>query len=367
MLQTIASYRRLACFAVLVPFAVGCSNGAVDDSTGGGAGSASGVGGGVGAEASTSGSGAGTPDSTPPTVVSSYPVDAATDVATTLALTARFSEAMAPASLVGSTFRLEGAGSPVTGEVTYFDDVVTFAPEADLMLGTTYVATIEATATDVAGNALATPYSWSFTTETDAPAGPAPVFLGAAGNYVILAKSAISNVPMSDVTGDVGLSPAAASYITGFALTQAGTRWTSTQVTGSVFAADNDPPTPAGLTTAVSDMQTAYTDAAARPTPTALNLDGGGIGGLTITPGLYRWTSAVTIPSDVTLAGAPNDVFIFQVTGDLSMSAAAKMILTGGAQPKNVFWQVAGAVDLGAEAHAEGVVLSKTAIKLQTG
>lgn len=100
------------------------------------------------------------------------------------------------------------------------------------------------------------------------PLGPDPVELGAAARYVILAKSAISNVPSSLITGDLGLSPAAASYITGLDLIKAGVSWTSAQVTGEVFAADNDPPTPTDLTTAVDDMQLAYTDAAGRPNRT---------------------------------------------------------------------------------------------------
>ncbi len=195
----------------------------------------------------------------------------------------------------------------------------------------------------------------------------AAVPLGSAENYAVLAKSAISNVPTSVVTGNLGLSPAAASYITGFALTKAGTSWTSPQVVGDVFAANGDPPTPSELTVAVADMQAAYTDAAGRKLPDFLDLEGGAIGGLTLEPGLYKWTSTVTIPTDVTLAGDADDVWIFQVTGDLKLSAAQAMILSGGALPANIFWQVAGVVDLGATSHAEGIVLSKTAIKLQTG
>src|SRR3984885_15027937 len=197
--------------------------------------------------------------------------------------------------------------------------------------------------------------------------GPAPVVLGAASTYAVLAESAVANVPTSAITGNVGLSPAAASYITGFSLTRAGAKWTGPQVVGSIFAADNDPPTPTDLTTAVSDMQTAYTDAAGRPTPQFTDLGAGMIGGLTLAPGLYKWASAVTIPTDVTIAGAPNDVWIFQISGDLSMSAAKNMTLSGGARAKNIVWQVAGAVILGTTSHAEGVVLSKTAITLETG
>lgn len=197
--------------------------------------------------------------------------------------------------------------------------------------------------------------------------GPAPVLLGAAADYVVLAKSAVSNVPTSAITGNLGLSPAAASYITGLSLTKAGSYWTSSQVVGRVFAADNDPPTADDLTTAIANMETAFTDAAGRPTPDFVNLGAGTIGGLTLAPGLYRWASSVTIPTDVTLDGGANDVWIFQITGDLALSAAQAMTLSGGARAKNVFWQVDGSVALGATSHAEGIMLSKTAIELGTG
>lgn len=195
----------------------------------------------------------------------------------------------------------------------------------------------------------------------------APVDLGTAKNYAVLAKSEISNVPTSKVTGDLGLSPAAASYITGLALTKSGASWTSKQVVGSVFAADNDPPTPTLLTTAVKDMMTAYTDAAGRKLPDFVELGAGTIGGKTLTPGLYKWTSTVTIPTDVTLEGDADDVWIFQISGDLKLAAAKSMLLSGGADPAHIFWQVAGLADLGTTSHAEGIVLAKTAIKLQTG
>ena len=197
--------------------------------------------------------------------------------------------------------------------------------------------------------------------------GPTPVLLGSAADYVMLAKSAISTVPASVITGDLGLSPVAASFATGFSLTRAGTYWTSSQVLGKVFAADNDPPTPTLLTTAVLDMQTAYTDAAGRPTPDFLDLGVGAIGGSTLTPGLYKWSSAVTIGADVTLSGGTNDTWIFQITGNLTESAAKHVILVGGAQAKNVVWQVSGFVSLGATSHFEGVVLCQTDITLKTG
>jgi hypothetical protein len=195
------------------------------------------------------------------------------------------------------------------------------------------------------------------------------VVLGTAANYVILAKSGITNVPTSAITGNLGLSPAAASFITGFALNlpAGGAASTSAQVTGSVYAADYAVPTPANLTTAVNNMQTAYTDAAGRATPDHTELAGGNIGGLTLAAGLYKWSTTVTIPTDVTLQGGANDTWIFQIAGGVTLASAAKVILTGGALAQNVFWQAFGVVDIQTTAHMEGEVLSQTSITLGTG
>ncbi len=202
---------------------------------------------------------------------------------------------------------------------------------------------------------------------TGAAAGPAPVFLGEAGTYAILAQSAITNVPLSAITGNLGISPAAASSITGFALTRIGPLLLAPEVAGEIFAADSAAPTPSDLITAISDMQAAYDDAAGRVTPDFTELGDGSIGGLTLAPGLYKWTSVVSIPSDVTISGAPDDTWIFQIAGDLTLASGTRVVLSGGAQARNIVWQVAGAVTLGTTSHAEGIVLSKTAIHLQTG
>lgn len=200
------------------------------------------------------------------------------------------------------------------------------------------------------------------------PLGPSPVLLGTAGNYVILAKTGVSTVPASAITGDVGVSPAAATYLTGFSLTMVGTTSaTSTQVTGNLYAADMTAPTSTSLTTAISDMGTAYTDAAGRPTPDFLNLGAGEIGGQTLVPGLYKWTTGVSISSNVTISGGANDVWIFQIPGNLALSPARNVFLSGGAQAKNIFWQVAGTANVGTTAHFEGIILSQTSITLGTG
>jgi len=121
------------------------------------------------------------------------------------------------------------------------------------------------------------------------------------------------------------------------------------------------------MTTAVSDMETAYTDAAGRATPDFIELGAGEIGGLTLVPGLYKWGTDLLITTDVTLNGGPDDVWIFQVSGGITQASGKRVILTGGALPKNIFWQAFGAVSLDTTAHLEGIVLSQTAISLATG
>ena len=137
----------------------------------------------------------------------------------------------------------------------------------------------------------------------------------------------------------MGLSPANATDITGFALTADVTNVfsTSAQVTGRVFAADHAAPTPSNLIVAVNDMGLAYDDAAAR-VPDVVGLGAAGdIGGLTIAPGTYHWATAVSIPSNVTLSGSATDSWIFQIGLTLSMTAGATIVLKGGALAKNVY------------------------------
>jgi len=196
-----------------------------------------------------------------------------------------------------------------------------------------------------------------------------PVNLGTSGNYVILAKSGISTVPPSAVTGALGVSPVSSTAVTGFSLIMdsSGQFSTSSQVTGRVYGPDYASPTPANLTTAVSDMQTAYTDAAGRTLPDYTELGSGNIGGMTLAPGLYKWGTGVTIPTGVTLAGGPNDVWIFQVSGDLTIAGATSVILSGGAKASNIFWQVGTSATLGTNSVFKGNILADQSITLTTG
>ena len=120
------------------------------------------------------------------------------------------------------------------------------------------------------------------------------------------------------------------------------------------------------MTTAVLDMGTAFTDAASRA-PDHIELGTGRIGGMNLPPAVYKWSTGVLISSTLFLTGGPNDVWIFEIAGNLQMAPATRITLIGGALAKNIIWQVSGFADLGTTVHFEGILLSQTAINMQTG
>jgi len=189
--------------------------------------------------------------------------------------------------------------------------------------------------------------------------------LGVAGNFVILSKAGITDVPSSVITGDIGTSP-----ISGTAIGV-----TCAEVSGTIYTVSAAGPLPCRvinpgmLTVAVLNMQAAYTDAAGRTATSAAttNVGGGTLTDLTLAPGVYEWGSNVTIPTDLTLNGSATDVWIFNVNGTLDMASGKSVILTGGALPQNIFWRVSGAVTLGTTSHFEGVILAMTNIAMNTG
>lgn len=309
------------------------------------------------------------PDVTAPSVSSSGPANAATNVPRNPTVTATFSEDMTPSTINASTFVVMNGAIPVAGTVTYANKVATFIPTAVLPPNTNFTATISTGVKDAAGNPLAVAKTWSFLTIATPVGGPSAVNLGTAGNYVIVAKSGVSTTGTTTVVGDIALSPAAATFVTGFSLIADATNTfaTSSMVTGKVWAANYAAPTPAALTTAVLDMQTAYTDAAGRTLPDFTELGAGNINGMTLSAGLYKWGTGVSIPGVVTLSGGANDVFIFQIAQGLTVGNGAIVTLSGGVQAKNIFWQVAGQANLGTTSAFKGIILSQTLIALNTG
>jgi Ice-binding-like/Secretion system C-terminal sorting domain len=196
------------------------------------------------------------------------------------------------------------------------------------------------------------------------------VNLGAAGSFVILAKTGVSTTGVTAITGDIGISPAAASFITGFGLIAdvSNTFSTSSLVTGNIYASNYTPPTPTNMTTAISDMLTAYTDAAGRTLPDSTELGAGDITGKTIPHGLYKWGTGVLISAGgVTIAGSATDIWIFQIAGNLTVANGAIVTLSGGAKAANIYWQVAGQAVLGTTVQMQGNILSQTLISMNSG
>jgi hypothetical protein len=225
-----------------------------------------------------------------------------------------------------------------------------------LTANTTYY--VRAFAVNMAGTNYGNQFSF---TTAGTPNLPLPN-LGLAGNFGILSKSGITDVYKSMITGDVGASP-----IAGTALLLA-----CDEVVGTIYTVNDAGPAcrvvnASMLTTAILDMEAAYTDLTGRPDPNFIDLYTGNIGGKTLLPGLYKWNSVVSIPMDVTLNGGSNDVWIFQISGTFDLASAKKVLLSGGAQAKNIFWVVAGALTLGTYSHFEGTILGKTSLSLKTG
>jgi hypothetical protein len=204
--------------------------------------------------------------------------------------------------------------------------------------------------------------------------GPVPVDLLSAltDDFAILSKTGITNTGShtSVITGNIGSSPITAAAMDNVFCSE---------ITGTIYGVDaaytgsgnqacflGNGANKTLVDNAVADMGTAYTDAAGRA-PDYTELGAGNIGGLNLGPATYKWGTGVLIPTDVTLTGGPNDVWIFQIAQDLVISSATQVILAGGALPKNIFWQVSGIVDVGTTAHFEGIALVQTAITMKTG
>jgi len=309
-------------------------------------------------------------DSTPPTVSSVYPLNLATNVPVNMAVSATFSESMDPLTIAQATFTVTQGTTPVSGSLACAGTTATFTPAGNLASNTLFTATITTGVKDLSGNALAAGYAWTFTTGATA-AVLNPVVLGQASDFAILAGYAITNVPSSVITGDVGISPAAESFITGFTLTDWTGYATSTQVVnGFVYAADMASPTPSMLTDAKGDLTIAYNDAAGRtPVPTGnfLNPGAGNLAGLNLAPGLYKFTGEALATTGFTLTGDANDVWIFQIASNLNISNGVQVTLAGGAQAKNIFWQVGTEATLGTTVTFHGTIMADAAITINTG
>jgi hypothetical protein len=304
-----------------------------------------------------------TGDATLPTIVSTSPTDGATIIATSAGtFVIHFSEAMDNSTGTMLT-TLPGVSWTWSADNIWYSGTYT-----TLSSTTAYYVNLTGYK-DLSGNPLNGDADKMFTTGVAAAVIRAPVNLGTAVDFVILAKAGISTTGPTLITGDIGVSPIDQTAITGFSETMDSSNEfsTSTYVVGNIYAADYLGGTPAKMTTAISDMETAYVDAAGRAIPDYTELYAGDVTGQTLTPGLYKWGTGLLISAGgVTISGTASDVWIFQIAQDLTVANGAIITLGGAAQASNIFWQVAGQVTIGTTAQMKGIIMCYTQIAIAT-
>jgi len=299
-----------------------------------------------------------------PLVISTDPVDNAISVPLNKVVTATFNMAMNPATINFATFTLYNGAIPVAGTVSYIGNTASFTPTGNLLPNTDYIATITTGARNVAGTSLATNYVWNFTTNTSI--NPGPVVLNTAARFGILAGVGVSNNAGFSVINnmDVGIYPGVRSSVTGFP--------PAIIVNGAIYASDDiaPPGTPAMLLQAKTDLTNAYLAAEAAVSPAPVTVSGD-LGGLTLAPGIYKSTSTLAIGNgNLTLdaQGNPNAFWIFQIASGFTTvgGAGGSVILTGGAQAKNVYWQTGSSAVIGDYTSFQGNILALTSITMNS-
>ncbi|MDK9699911.1 MAG: Ig-like domain-containing protein [bacterium] len=285
-----------------------------------------------------------TGDFTPPIIVSTVPMNNATGASLGGNITATFSEVMDTVTITNLSMTLRQGVTPIIGVVSYSGLVATFNPTNSLVANTTYTATVTTAVRDTAGNAMENDSVWTFTTG-------AFIDLRSAGAFAILSGSTVTNTGPTILNGDLGVSPGTA--VTGFP---------PGVVNGTIHAGD---PVAAQ---AILDLTLAYNEAVGRSTaPISV---AGNIGGQTLAPGLYHSTSSLAISSgDLTLdaQGDANAVWIFQMASTLTVTTGRHVVLSGGARPNNIYWQVGTSATLGTTTIFKGNILADQSITLMTG
>ncbi|CAN1535147.1 Ice-binding protein [Flavobacteriaceae bacterium] len=300
---------------------------------------------------------------TAPTIVSTDPLDKAKATPINKSISATFNIAIDPKSVNDKTFTVKNGTTLLTGNVTYSGTTATFDPSTDLLPGTTYTATISG-AKNLAGIAIANDYVWNFSTSSSLVGNT--VNLGSSERFGILAGVGVSNnAGFSEIRNmDVGIYPGVRSSVTGFP--------PAIIVEGAIYASDDIAPPGIGamLIKAKQDLTNAYLFAEGASTPAPATVSGDQ-GGKTLAPGIYKSTSTLLIQSgDLTLdaQGDANAVWIFQVASDFTTvgGAGGNVILSGGAQAKNIFWQVGRSATIGNYTIFKGNILALTSITMNS-
>jgi len=320
-------------------------------------------------------------------VVLVKPADLATGVATSSAVNATFSESMDPLTITNASFDVAGVAGVVSFNAV--SKIATFTPNTALATSTTYTATVSTDVTDLAGNAMVNPKVWQFTTAA-LPVVPTLIDLNTAAPFGTFGGTAgMTNTgTLTQINGDIGTTATGTSMVTGFHDT-AGDIYTETPanigaVNGLIYTCTNSVtgPTSAGVnaasctiaTQARLDAQTAYQALVAMP---AGANPGGNLANLTLAPGTYTAPagSFMIQGGDLTLDGQgdANATWVFQMATTLTVGGPGaafpqSIVLTGGAQAKNVYWQVGSFATINAagSGHMVGTIISQTGAAVST-
>jgi methionine-rich copper-binding protein CopC len=300
------------------------------------------------------------PDTTAPTVSSVNPADGATGIPINRMISATFDEEMDPLTITNETFTVIDPGlTPVAGVVTYLGTTATFTPDSNFAADTTFTAMITTGARDLAGNELASDFTWSFT--TGAAEAEMPVDLQSLSTFAVVAGDGLINsnaAGETTINGDVGLSPTATCLGDGVPCTV-----TNPIINGTLYANDLE-----GVAAAAqADSTDAYSDAAGRAPGTMVN----DLTGLVLPSGVYTSGSTMTIAEGGTLTldaqGDADAVFIFQVGSSLTVNNNAQVLLVNGANSANVYWAIVSSATIGTDVSFAGTVLAGDSISVDTG
>ncbi|MHA6247589.1 ice-binding family protein [Pontibacter sp. CAU 1760] len=304
-----------------------------------------------------------------PQITLTNPTNLATGIAVNEVISANFSEEMNPTTINAASFTLKRGTITIGGQTSYNGTTASFTPNNSLDANTTYTATVSAAAKSTNNVAIANNFEWTFTTAANGQPVNTPigVDLKSVGRFGIFAGVGISNnAGFSEIRNlDVGITLGVRSSITGFP--------PAIVMNGALYASDDSAPagTSAMLTKAKQDLLEAYlfAEGASSPAPATV---AGDQGGKTLAPGIYKSTSTLLIQAgNLTLdaQGDPNAVWIFQIASDFTSvgGAGGNIILTGGAQAKNIFWQTGSSATIGDGTSFKGNVLALTSITMNSG
>ena len=334
-------------------------------------------------------------DTTAPTVTLTSPANLDINVCINKTISATFSEDVDPLTIIKANFKVQASGPPLgpelVGTIAYDskNKITTFSLFNNLAVSTQYTATLTTGVKDLAGNALAADYGWTFTTGTTTC--PVPVALGAAAPFGGFGGNAgmTNQGLLSTITGDIGTT-AASTLMTGFH-DNTGDEYTETPlnigpVTGRIYTAAPPPvifvaggpfggtaATFAIATAGAADALIAYGKISPAQTPGGVDPSAGELGGLTLFPGVYKSAGATwkLTTGNLTLdaQGDPNAVWVFQCAGGLTIGAPGfprSVLLQNGAKAKNVFWYVGTAARIEDGCSMVGTIIADAGVTIST-